>query len=321
MRRSFRWSTLLALLVVAGSCGGSNASTTADDRHLRFAHNDWLAASLNDAVAKQLLERELGYTVELVPAGTSDQFASIANGDLHVSLEVWPGGHAEAIQRYIHDERTIEDGGPLGPLAKVGWFIPTYLLQQHPELATWDGFKVPANVALFQTPESGSKGRFLGGDPKWVGYDQQIIDNLALSFRVVFAGSEDAELAELNAAYKRRQAVVMYFWLPHWAFTEFDLTMVSLPPYSEACYAKAKTNGVDCDYPTDRLFKMMWPGLRQTSPTAYRFLKAMTYATQTQLEMMASVKVGGQTVEQAAATWIAAHESTWRPWVDAARSP
>ena len=321
MRHSFRGSALAAIVIIAASCGGSGVPATGDERHLRFAHNDWLAANLNDAVAKQLLERELGYSVELVPVSTSDQFAAVARGDLHVSLEVWPAGHADAILRYIRDERTIEDGGPLGPLAKAGWFVPTYLLQAHPELATWDGFKVPSNVALFQTPESGTKGRFLGGNPTWVQYDQQIIDNLGLGFRVVYAGSEDQEIAELDAAYKRRQAVVMYFWLPHWAFTEYDLTMVSLPPYSDDCWAKAKSNGVDCDYPTDRLFKILWPGLRQTSPSAYRFLKAMSYATQTQLEMMSQVKVGGQSVDEAAATWIAAHETTWRPWVDAAKGP
>lgn len=309
------------VLTLLLACGGTKAPSGASGNVIKMAHNSWLAANLNDTVAKILLEEKLGYAVEFVNSGTTEQFPPLSRGELHVSLEVWPAGHLDDIQKYIHDEKTIEDGGPLGPLAKVGWFIPTYMLDDHPELATWDGFKLPANAALFRTPETGDKGRFLGGDPGWVQTDQTIIDNLGLNFKVIFAGSEEALLSELESAYNRRAPILMYFWIPHWAIPVFDLTNVLLPPYSDECWAKAKTTGVACDYPTDHLFKIIWPGLKDYAPSAYRFFRAMGYTTKTQLDMMSDVKVKGQSVEQTARAWIAANEAQWGPWIAAAKGP
>jgi glycine betaine/proline transport system substrate-binding protein len=303
---------------VAAACGGTS-SGPATGNVIKMAHNDWLAANLNDAVAEQLLTNELGYTVELVPAGTSDQFDSIARGDLHVTLEVWPGGHQDAIARYIDQEKTIEYAGLLGPNAKAGWFVPRYVIDEHPELATWDGFRTPGNVALFAVPMTTPHGQFIGGDPTWVEYDQQIIQNLGLDFQVKYAGSEDAEIAEIESAAQSHLPIVMYFWVPHWAVVKYDMSLVALPPYTPGCWAKAAAGGIDCDYPTDHLFKMVWSGLRDYAPAAYRFFLAMGYPTQTQLDMMALVKEQGMSVDQAASAWVAAHRDVWQPWVDAAK--
>jgi glycine betaine/proline transport system substrate-binding protein len=309
---------LVLALGVAAACGGSSSGPVTGNV-IKFAHNDWLSANLNDAVAQQLLQSQLGYTVELTPAGTSDQFDSIAKGDLHVSLEVWPAGHEAQIAQYVDTEKTIEYAGLLGPNGKVGWFVPRYVLDDHPELATWDGFKTPANVALFATPDTAPQGRFVGGDPTWVEYDAEIIQNLGLDFQVKYVGSEDAEIAEIQSAAQNHLPIVLYFWLPHWAVEVYDMALVALPPYSDACWAKAPTNGIDCDYPTDHLFKMVWSGLRDYAPAAYRFLLAMGYPTQAQLDMMSDVKISGMTVDQAAADWIQKNPSVWQPWVAAAK--
>ena len=139
--------------------------------------------------------------------------------------------------------------------------MPTYVIDQYPELATWDGFKAPANVRLFETAENTTQGQFLGGDPSWTQYDAQIIQNLGLDLTVVMSGSESATLSALEAAYPRQQPLLFYFWLPHWAHVKYDLTNVALPPYSDTCWARAASGGIDCDYPTDYLFKIVWPGL------------------------------------------------------------
>src|SRR5205814_292636 len=196
--------------------------------------------------------------------------------------EVWPSGHPEQMKADLGTK--VEDGGVLGPLAKVGWFVPTYMLTSHPSLATWQGLQDPAVVQSLQAPGTGSKGQFLGGDPKWVQYDQEIINNLGLDLTVQFSGSEDATLAELDSAYSRRRPLLFYLWSPHWALAKYDLTMVQLPPNSDECWSKSASNGIDCDYPTDRLFKMLWPGLKDYSPRAYQFLKNMSYTTKDQID-------------------------------------
>ena len=198
---------------------------------------------------------------------------------------------------------------------KIGWYIPTYLLNNNPELATWAGFKAPADITIFQTPETAPLGLFLGGDPSWTQYDGDIIRNLGLQLKEVMSGSEAATLAELDAAYQRQEPLLFYFWLPHWAFVKYDLTNVALPPYTSACWAQAATGGINCDYPTDFLFKIAWPGLKEANAAAYRFLARMNYTTKDQLTMLGEVGIEGKTIEQAARAWINANPSVWQAWV------
>jgi glycine betaine/proline transport system substrate-binding protein len=282
---------------------------------IKLAENPWSAAALNVAVAKILLEEELGYPVEVVTIGESAQWAPLAAGDLHASLEVWPSGHADNVAEYIDKQKLVEDGGPLGPVGKIGWYIPSYLLTDHPELATWEGFTTPETAALFATAETGDKGQFLTGDPSWTQYEDDIINNLGLDFQIVAAGSEEAILAALDAAYSREDPLLFYFWTPHSVHAKYDLTEVELPPYSEECYAKADADGIDCDYPSDVLFKIFWAGLAEAAPDAYALLKNMNYTTDDQISMIAAVELEGQSVEDAARAWLDAHEDTWRAWL------
>ncbi|MDW8326866.1 MAG: glycine betaine ABC transporter substrate-binding protein, partial [Anaerolineales bacterium] len=253
-------SALVACALALAACAPAAAPTptAAPKITIKLAENNWTASRININVAKILLERELGYKVELVSIDENAQWAALANGDLSASLEVWPSGHAENIALYIEGNKQVENIGNLGVEGKIGWYIPTYMLKDHPELATWEGFKDPENVALFRTAESGDAGQFLGGDPSWVQYDEQIIKNLGLNLKVVYAGSEEAILAAVDAAFSRQAPILIYFYRPHSAFAKYDLTNVKLPPHTPECYAKADAGGVDCDYPTDVLFKIAW---------------------------------------------------------------
>jgi glycine betaine/proline transport system substrate-binding protein len=310
MRHTFARAALATVAGLALSCSSSSGSQApAPKPVVKMAHNDWLSANLNDAIAQIVLHEKMGYEVQFVPAGTSDQFPSIASGALHVSLEVWPSGHPSDIANYIDQSKQIERLGPLGPVAQVGWVIPTYLLTQHPELATWEGLKTSASATLFATTDTAPKGRFLGGDPKWVQWDQSIIDNLGLSFTVEFAGSEDGELKDLADAYPARSPLLFYLWTPHWAFAEYDLTMVKLPDYNAQCWAQQA-----CSYPPDALFKMAWPGLATYAPDVYAFFKAFSFTTQDQT-LLADAVHKGATVDDAARAWVDTHEAVWSTWI------
>jgi glycine betaine/proline transport system substrate-binding protein len=282
---------------------------------LKLAANPWSASQLNVAVAKVLLEEQLGHTVEIVEIDENAQWPALASGDLHASLEVWPSGHAENVAEYIETQQAVEDGGPLGVIGKIGWYIPSYLLTEHPELATWEGFTTPEAAQLFATAETGESGQFLAGDPSWVQYDADIIENLGLNFQVVTAGSEDALLAALDGAYGREEPILFYFYKPHAIFAQYELTEVQLPPYSEECYAQAESGGIACDYPQDELFKIFWAGLKEAAPDAYNLLQKMSYDTQTQIELIANVEVEGQSIEEVAKAWVEANESVWRAWL------
>ena len=119
-------------------------------------------------------------------------------GDIDAVLEVWPSGHAADYALYIDEKKSVVDLGLLGPEAKIGWYVNSKVVEDHPELATWEGFKDPELAALFATAESGDLGQFTMGDPSYVSYDEQIIANLELPLKFVVAGSEAALLTAIE---------------------------------------------------------------------------------------------------------------------------
>jgi glycine betaine/proline transport system substrate-binding protein len=320
------------LLTLLAGCGSAPATTTSaptseagqaataapaptEKIAIKLAENPWTGSSVNVHVAKILLEKELGYTVEIVTIDENAQWAALANGDLSATLEIWPSGHAENVAQYIDGQKVVENLGPLGVVGKISWYIPKYMVDQNPALATYEGLVDPTNAALFKTAETGDKGQFLAGDPSWVQYDGDIIKNLNLPFQVVQSGSEQAVLAAVDAAYSRQDPILFYFWTPHSVHAKYELTPVKLPNYSEDCYAKAEAGGVDCDYPEDVLFKAAWSGLKDAAPDAYTLLKNMNYTNADQISLIAAAEIDGKEPAVAAQEWIDANKDTWQAWL------
>jgi glycine betaine/proline transport system substrate-binding protein len=309
-----------ALPLFAASCGDEDRPTSGPEAGegvtVRLAVNPWTGSAVNANVAKILLERELGYTVELVKIDEFSQFPAIAQGDLDASLEVWPSGHAEDINRYIEGRRGgplrdggIVDGGELGLIGNIGWWIPTYLVEEQPELARYQGFKGNEDIV---------GGEFIGGDPTFVSYDEEIIKSLGLGLEVVNTGSECALIQAIDDAYRRKEPVLAYFYTPHWAHRKYDLTEVQLPAYDEDCEEAARERdgeGYDCDYANDVLFKAISLRLEDKAPAAFRFLKNFKYTTDDQQEIAFQVDSEGMPMTEAADRWIRENPDVWRPWL------
>lgn len=331
MRKPHRWGFVAAIAVVAlvaaacsdvsndteggatGSAAGvpDNSGTT-----VTLAINAWVGSEANVAVAKKLLEDKLGYTVETTEIDEFAQFPALSTGDVDATLEVWPSGHAKDYKKYIEANNGVVDGGQLGVIGQIGWWVPTYMVDANPDLATWEGLQ--GNEDQFQTAESGSQGQLLDGDPSYVTFDQPIADNLGLNLKVVYAGSEAAELSALDAAYAKQDPILMYFWTPHWAQEKYDLTMVQLPEVTPACEAAASDNAdaYACAYPEDDLYKAFNSDLESRAPAAFAFLQAMSYTNDDQNSIGLDIS-NKMDPEDAAQKWIDANADVWQPWVDA----
>jgi glycine betaine/proline transport system substrate-binding protein len=299
-----------------GSSSGSAAVPDNSDTTINIAVNAWVGSAANANVAKVLLEDKLGYTVELTEVDEYAQFPPLSTGDLDATLEVWPSGHAKDIKKYIDAQNGVVDGGLNGVDGQIGWWIPTYLLDANPELATWEGIK--GNEDMFKTAESGDAGQLLDGDPSFVTFDQPIADNLGLNLKVVYAGSEATELEALDSAYQKEEPILMYFWTPHWAQEKYDLTNVELPAVTPECEAAAADNPDDyaCAYPPDPLFKAFNDGLEEKAPAAFAFLSAFSYTNDDQNGIGLDIS-DGVDEQEAAQKWIDANPDVWQSWVDA----
>lgn len=293
----------------------STAVEQASEVDVRLAVGSWDAALLDGHIASIILEEQLGLAVEIQEVDEFAQWEKLASGELHASLEVWPSGHRERIERYIYSEQTIEDGGRLGVVGKIGWYIPTYMLNANPELTDWASLTDPATAAIFRTEETGDAGRFLAGPTTWTQHDAQIIENLELNLEVVSLEDEGTLLETLDAAYQNNEPILMYFWTPHWAHVRYDLTEVSLPPHTEECYAQIEAGGVDCDYPDENLIKIFWAGLEADMPDVHTVLSSFTLTNRDQIEMLAMLELEDLSVAEAAQRWVDDHEDIWQAWL------
>ena len=346
IRPSARFAAVaVALAFVAASCGsdstssdattaaaGTQASTdataaapgpvgtnpaAASGAALKLAVNPWDGSAVNANIAKIVLESKLGTPTELVALDENAAWVGLDAGDLDANLEIWPSGHAADRTTYIDEKKTVVDIGTLGPQAKIGWYVPTFVTDAHPELKTWEGFKDDKLAKLFSTAESGDQGQFLMGDPSYVTYDEQIIKNLNLPLKFVVAGSEAALMTAIQQAETDQKPLLLQFWQPHWMPPNTKLTEVKLPDISAACDASrvAGDGGYACDYPVDVLYKAANAGLAAKNKAAFDFLSKFSLTTDQQNEVAQKIESDGMAADVAAKEWVAANPDIVAAWL------
>jgi glycine betaine/proline transport system substrate-binding protein len=304
----------------SGSTAASTAGTSSGEAGaaITLAVNPWTGSAVNANVAKVVLESKLNTKVTLLDIDENATWPGMDAGDIDAVLEVWPSGHAADVTTYIDEKKSVVDIGLLGPDAKIGWYVPTAMLKDHPELATWEGFKNPDTAKLFATAESGDQGQFLMGDPSYVSYDEQIIKNLDLPLKFVVAGSEAALITAIKTAVKDNSPLLMQFWQPHWLQSQVDLTEVKLPDVTDACLASAAAadGNYACDYPIDHLFKAASAKLEAKNPAAFAFLSKIQLTTDQQNEIAALIDGdAGMSPADAAKQWVDANPDIVNGWL------
>jgi glycine betaine/proline transport system substrate-binding protein len=283
-----------------------------------LVQNAWTASALDVAIAKKVIEDNLGNPVEITAIDENTMWSGLAGGDLDACLELWPSGISADEQKYL-DDGSVAAAGKLGVVGQIGWFVPDYVIEEHPELATWEGYQDPEIGKLFSSPETGDLGRFLGTDPSYSQADETIIKNLGLPFQVVFSGSEPATVAALDSAVAAHEPILMYWWTPTAAAGKYNLVHVELPPYDAANWADPEA--IATDYPEDVLVKVVSPKVADKDEAVYDFLTRFQLTNDDQLAMLPSVEIDGEDAADVAAQWVADNEDVWQAWLEPGPAP
>src|SRR3954451_5369426 len=299
----------------SGDTGGTAGG--AAGAGISLAVNPWTGSAVNANVAKVVLESKLNTATTLVDIDENATWPGLDSGSLDAVLEVWPSGHAADKTTYIEEKKSVVELGLLGPHAKIGWYVPTFVIKDHPDLATWEGFKNPDNAKLFATAASGDQGQFLMGDPSYVTYDEQIIKNLNLPLKFIVAGSEAALMTAIQQAETDKKPLLLQFWQPHWMPPNTKLTEVKLPDITPECDASrvAGDGGYACDYPVDVLYKAANAKLESKNKAAFDFLKKFTLTTDQQNEIAQKIESNGETADAAAKEWVDANPDVVASWL------
>jgi glycine betaine/proline transport system substrate-binding protein len=290
-----------------GGGGGESAAAGKDCGTVTINENAWAGSTANVYIAKAVLEDELGCEVEITKITEIPVFQAMADGKVDVVLEDWE--HVDQYEQYVEKAGTVVKGGPLGVTGHIGWFIPQYLMEEHPEFKTWKGLK--GQEDLFKTPESGDQGMFLGGDPSYVQKDKELIEALDLNFKHVTAGAEPAQVARWSQLYKQKEPVIFYWYSPQYLFEEYDLAEVKLPPRTKAnkdCKDDAKSGGdpeqYKCEYITTIIQKLFSKEFAESGSPAYPVLKKMKITNKDQDSVARAIAGEKEDPDEAGRQWV-----------------
>jgi glycine betaine/proline transport system substrate-binding protein len=324
-KRTTRVTALLAALAMTVAACGDDATEPAADsggsagscektegEAINVVQNAWTASAVEAEIMKQLIEKELCVPAKIVEIDENAMFAGMADGKVDFVTELWPSGIVEEEQKFI-DEGTVKLVGELGTVGQIGWFTPSYVVEENPSLATWEGLKDPTVAKLFATAETGDEGRFLGTDPSYSQYDEPIIQNLELPFVVQMSGSEAATVAEVASAVADKKPILLYWWTPTAAAGKYDLVEVKLPENTDGCYDDPAT--IACGYPADPLMKAASAKLETKNPKVWAMLQKVTITNEQQLALLPLVEIDQRPAADVAAEWIAANQAVWKAWV------
>jgi glycine betaine/proline transport system substrate-binding protein len=295
----------------SGGGDGGSASSGKDCGKVVLNEQAWAGSTANTYIAKAVLEEDLGCEVEVTKITEIPVFQAMADGKVDAVLEDWQ--HTDEYAKYIDKAGTVVQGGPLGVEGHIGWFIPQFVMDEHPEFKTWEGLKGKEDVF---------NNEFLGGDPSYVQKDKELIKALGLDLKHVTAGAEPAQVARWSQAYKQQKPVLFYWYTPQYLNQEYDLAEVKLPPRTDAnkdCKDDAKEGGdpeqYKCEYDVTIINKLFSKKFADGGSPAYDMLKKMKLTNEDQ-ELVAKAIAGDkQDPEEAGADWVKDNRDKVDQWL------
>ena len=303
-----------ATLMAMGAAGTAQADS---DEPILITMNNWTSQNVLAYVTGNLLAK-LGYEVEYVPSATPLQFPAIADGDLHFQVEVWEGSMLNAFEKAKASGGLI-DMGDHDAVTREDWWVPAYMVEKCPGLPDWKALDKCAE--LFATAETSPKGRFVGPPADWGKHYSERIESLGMNFEEVPVGQAATLWAELQAAYDRKEGVVLFNWTPNFIEAKFDGVFVEFPEYEAACLSDPAW-GInqemlyDCGAPASGwLKKAAWAGVEEDFPKAWELFGKINFTNAQIAAAAAMVDVEGISPEEAAQKWIGENEAVWSAWL------
>jgi glycine betaine/proline transport system substrate-binding protein len=306
-----------------GACGGGEigeqtreAEERADEAggecgELNMAINPWVGYEASAYVVGHVAETQLGCAVNYKDLQEDVSWQGFGTGDVDVVIEDW--GHPDLEDKFFEGsgDGSAIDFGPNGNVGIIGWYVPGWLADEHPDILDWQNLDKYADD--FATSESGGRGQFLGSDPSYVQFDEAIISNLDLDFKVVFSGGEAATITAFQRAQENKRFLIGYFWEPQYIHAEVPMEKVTLPEYEDGCQdAPAQ---VACDYPETPLKKIVSTEWAESDSTAVDLVKNFEWTNDDQNLVAKYITADGMSPEDAAAQWVEDNPDKVEAWL------
>jgi glycine betaine/proline transport system substrate-binding protein len=322
--RGARAVAAVACVTLVTACGGGSideetaqneeqaAEAGGECGELNMAVNPWVGYEASAYVVGTVAQEQLGCTVNYKDLKEDVSWQGFGTGEVDVVIEDW--GHPDLEKKFVAEkggDGSATDFGENGNVGIIGWYVPGWLAEENPDILDYNNLNKYASE--FATSESGGQGQFLGSDPSYVQFDEAIIDNLGLDFKVVFSGGEAATITAFEQAQENKEWLIGYFWEPQYIHAEVPMEQVKLPPYEPGCQDVPEE--VACDYPETPLKKFVYTEWAESDSTAVDLVKNFTWTNDDQNQVAAYITSDGMSPEDAAAKWIEDNQDKVDAWL------
>ena len=102
-----------------------------------IAEMTWASAGVAAHVEDIILSEGYGCDTEIVPGDTVPTVTSMTEkGEPDIAPEVWINSAREIVEQAVEEGRLVVAGEILVDGGEEGWWVPTYVVEQNPELTT-----------------------------------------------------------------------------------------------------------------------------------------------------------------------------------------
>ncbi len=316
--------------LIAGSAiamAGTSVFAADECGDVSIADMKWSSATLLANVDAFILEHGYGCTVDIVPGDTMPTGTSmIEKGEPDIAPEFWIGNFIEALDRGVQEKRLRMAGRSLSDGGQEGWWVPQYMVDEHPELATLEG--VMAHPELFEHPEDPSVAMFMGCPAGWG--CQINNENLFKAFKMddkgfelVDPGSSAGLSGAIAKAYERKEGWFGYYWAPTAILGNYKMVMVDFGTGIDKEYFDSCITQADCDatrgsmYPRADVYSITTESFASESPKAYDYIAKRSVTNAVMNEVLAWIDENQADGDYAAEYFLKNYASIWTPWVSA----
>ncbi|PVZ70346.1 ABC transporter substrate-binding protein [Pelagibaculum spongiae] len=312
-------SSLLAILPTT-----SFAATTSCGK-VTIADMNWNSATLFAHLDQFILNHGFGCKAELVPGDTMPTGTSmVERGEPDIAPEIWMNALKKTINQGIAEKRLRHAGRSLSDGGEEGFWVPKYMVDKYPELATIAGIKKHAK--LFKHPEDRSLSAFYGCPAGWncqtTGTNLfRALELKQAGFDLIDPGSGAGLAGAIAKAYERKQAWFGYYWAPTAILGKYEMVKVQLSDSIDKQHYIDCITQEECQspkatmYPAADVFTITSESFASRSPQAFDYLTKRSLTNKQLNQILAWMEENQADGESVMLYFLEKYPEVWSQWV------
>ncbi|OOE92501.1 MULTISPECIES: glycine betaine ABC transporter substrate-binding protein [unclassified Salinivibrio] len=315
---------LVSILFVCATTAQANENKACGD--VSIADMNWNSATLMAHVDQFILEHGYGCNASLVPGDTMPTGVSMTEkGEPDIAPEFWTNSHKAMLDKGVNEGRLRYAGDAFSQGGNEGFWVPKYMVDKHPELATIEGIK--AQRDLFPHPEDPDKAAFMGCPAGWTCQisAEHIFNALELDkagFEIVDPGSAAGLAGTIARANERQNPWFGYYWAPTPVMGKYEMVEVDLGADVDLEHYKQCITQADCQspkvtaFPVSPVHSLTTASFAEQAPAAFNYINRREYDNQVMSDMLAWMDTYQADGEIAADEFLRRYRTEWHQWVD-----